>query len=506
VTNPSCFGSTNGSILLNVSGTTEQIHFLWNTGHQTQGISNLSAGTYEVTISTESGCVLSTSFELTQPSQIVNEIVETKPSCGENDGKFEVVSTIGGVPGYIYSWSNGQFGSLNTNLTYGSYTVTTTDQAGCQVQNSVYLSEVNAPLVEGQVIQTACNDNTGAINLDVTPLPGDGINTIFWSNGMTTEDISGLGVGNYVSFITSDLNCVAVNGWKMSITQPQVQQICIVSVDSVTTTNLVVWEKVQTEGISHYNIYRESNQIDDYQLIDTVDFDNLSVFNDVIASPLARSWRYKISAVDYCGTESPLSNHHKTLHLNTFDLGASGVQVTWDQYEGTSFTNYTLWRYTDEFGWEDIATLPNTILSFTDNISFGIPGLDYMVELSLDLPCTATTWRAQDFNRSRSNKDRGIFNPGEGTGEYSDNEIVEFGDLNSTMEVYPNPFSDNIQINLSGISSTNVQIMDINGKLIQENVCSEGFNSIDLLNLERGVYFIVTKVNNVQKTIKIIKQ
>ncbi|MGV3631558.1 MAG: T9SS type A sorting domain-containing protein, partial [Bacteroidota bacterium] len=505
VVNPSCFGTQSGSITLNISGVTESIHYLWNTGHQTSGISGLAAGTYEVTVTTESGCVLSSSFVLTQPAAIENTLVETAPSCGDNDGQISVQNTTGGNGPYLYSWSNGQFGLNNNNLTYGAYTLTTTDQGGCQVHNTVLLPELNAPIVEGIVTQTACNGSTGAVDLDITPVNGDQVASIVWSNGATTEDVSGLAAGNYVSFITSVNNCVAVNAWSINIVQPNTQEICIVTVDSVTTTNLVVWEKAQLNGISHYNIYRESNQIDDYQLIDTVQFDNLSVFNDVVASPLARSWRYKIAAVDMCGVEGPLSSHHKTLHLNTFDLGGSGVQITWDGYEGTAFSSYTLWRYTDEFGWEDIATLGTSALTYTDPTSFQTPGLDYMVEISLDVPCTATVWRAQDFNRSRSNKERGLFRPGEGTGDYSNNEIMEFEDGNISLNVYPNPFSDNVTLNLAGTHSMNIQLFDIHGKLILENVYFEGENTVNLSKLEDGVYFIRTMINNESRTIKITK-
>ncbi|MCE3295087.1 MAG: hypothetical protein K0R65_801, partial [Crocinitomicaceae bacterium] len=503
VINPSCFGAASGSISLDITGVSESIHYLWNTGHQTSGIFNLAAGTYEVTVTTESGCVLSSNFVLTQPTAIENTLVENAPSCGDNDGQISVQSTTGGNGPYLYSWSNGQFGLNNNNLTYGAYTLTTTDQAGCQVHNTVFLPEENAPIVEGVITQTACDGSTGAVDLDITPVNGDAVASIIWSNGATTEDISGLATGNYVSFITSVNNCVAVNAWSINIVQPNTQEICIVSVDSVTTTNLVVWEKAQLDGISHYNIYRESNQIDDYQLIDTVQFSNLSVFNDVVASPLARSWRYKISAVDFCGTEGPLSAHHKTLHLNTFDLGVSGVKITWDGYEGTAFSSYTLWRYTDEFGWEDVASLGTSTLTHTDPISFATPGLDYMVEISLDVPCTASTWRAQDFNRSRSNKERGLFRPGEGTGD-SNNEIVEF-ENNVSLNVYPNPFSDVVTLNLEGTHAMNIQLFDIHGKLILENVYSEGENTVDLSNLQDGVYFIKTMINNESRTIKITK-
>ncbi len=506
ITNPSCFGSTNGSINLNVSGISESLVYLWSTGHHTTNLGNVGAGSYEVTITSESGCVLSSSFTLTEPARIMNAVSETRPTCGDNDGQLSVTATAGGTGPYFYSWSNGQTGLNNNNLTYGSYTLTTSDQAGCQIQNTYYLSESGAPLIKGYVTETSCGSPTGAIDLDITPGPGDAIASISWSNAATTEDISDLNPGNYVCFLNTVSNCTSVNAWTVGIAKPMTQEICIVSVDSVSTTNLVVWEKVQTSGISHYNIYRESNQIDDYQLIDTVEFSNLSVFNDVVASPMSRSWRYRISAVDLCGVEGELSQPNKTLHLNILDMGASGVKVTWDAYEGNAFSSYVLWRYTELNGWEDIATVNASTLNYTDATAiFGQTGLDYMVEIALDEPCTATTWRAQDFNRSRSNKEKGNFRAGEGTGDYSDNGLVEFSQDNISLNVFPNPFDENINIELEGADHLDLEIYNIQNQLVKSTLCTQGINSLDLSGLSKGVYYIQIKNQQERNMIRIVK-
>ncbi|MFN5416431.1 MAG: T9SS type A sorting domain-containing protein [Flavobacteriia bacterium] len=505
IVNPTCHNQNTGSIDISVSGTSETLSYLWNTGNQTNGISNLRAGTYEVTITTQSGCQFASSFALTQPALIENEILVTKPSCGNTDGQLLVNQTIGGVPSYSYAWDNGQNGSTNNNIGFGAYTLTTTDNAGCILQQTFYLSEQNAPNIVGSIIEASCNGNDGSIDAELTPQIGDTVTAISWSNGPTTEDISNLNPGNYICIATTQNNCNAIKGWNLTGLRPLKQEICLVSVDSVTTTNLVIWEKVQATGVSYYNIYRESNQIDDYLLIDTVHYSNLSVFNDVVASPNVRSWRYRISAVDACGVESELSTPHKTLHLNTFDLGAPGVKITWDQYEGTIFSSYILWRYTDADGWIDIASLPTSTLNYTDNISFTTSGLDYMVEISLDQPCTATIWRAQDFNRSRSNKEKGIFNPGEGTGEFSNNGIHQISTENSLISVYPNPFENTISIDIEGKLPQSVFLMDINGKKLKELICTNDKSTFKMDDIENGVYFLTIIDEKTQKVIKIIK-
>lgn len=505
IINPTCFNQNTGSIDITVSGTNEALSYLWNTGYQTSGISNLRAGTYEVTISTQSGCQFASSYTLTQPDAIENEILVTNPSCGNADGQLVINETLGGIPNYSHSWDNGQNGTINSNIEFGAYTLTTTDNVGCISQQTIYLSEQNAPNIIGSIIEASCNGNDGSIDAQLTPQIGDTVTAISWSNGPTTEDISNLNPGNYICIATTQNNCNAIKGWNLNGLRPLKQEICLVSVDSVTTTNLVVWEKVQATGVSYYNIYRESNLIDDYLLIDTVHYSNLSVFNDVVASPNSRSWRYRISAVDACGVESELSTPHKTLHLNTFDLGASGVKITWDQYEGTVFSSYILWRYTNADGWIDIASLATTTLNYTDNSSFTTPGLDYMVEISLDQPCTATIWRAQDFNRSRSNKEKGIFNPGEGTGEFSNNGIYQINTENSMISVYPNPFENEISIDIEGKLPQTIFLTDINGKKLRELNCISDKSNFKLNDIENGVYFLTISDEKSQKVIKIVK-
>jgi uncharacterized delta-60 repeat protein len=505
VTNISCFNGNNGSISSTINGISENFTYLWSNGYSTPDISNLLAGTYELTVRTESGCILSKTFIVSQAPKLEVEVSQIQPSCGNSDGELSVTSISGGTPNYNYNWSSG--GSTNTinNIPFGAYTLTITDANSCVNDYVYYVSENNAAGIFGTVIPASCNTANGSIDALLIPQIGDVVTSISWSNGATTEDIFDLANGNYVCTATTSNSCNSIRGWNLINQKPMNQEICIVSVDSTTTTNLVVWEKAQLSGVSHYNIYRETNTADEYLLIDTVQYTNLSVFNDVVASPSSRSWRYKISAVDLCGNESDLSFPHKTLHLNTFDIGNDQMKITWDNYEGNSFSSFILWRYTDADGWIDITTLPTTTLNYTDNISSLTPGLDYMVELSLDEPCTATIWRAQDFNHSRSNKERGIFNPGEGTGDYSNNSLAEFNKNGIILNVYPNPFDETFYFEFEGTNSMNVHVVDLNGKILMENVFSEGIHQINMSNLEKGVYFLKTQKDNLSYTIKLVK-
>ncbi len=119
-------------------------------------------------------------------------------------------------------------------------------------------------------------------------------------------------------------------------------------------------------------------------------------------------------------------------------------------------------------------------------------------------PCTAT-YRAQDFNRTRSNKERGVFNPGEGSEGYSNNEVMSLIAGNATLTVYPNPFQNELKITLSGSSNSQIQIYDLQGKEILNVNCFEGETIVQTALLESGIYFVKAQLNGEICTVKITK-
>ena len=242
-------------------------------------------------------------------------------------------------------------------------------------------------------------------------------------------------------------------------------------------------------------------------LIDTVHYSNLSVFNDVVASPLQRSWRYRISAVNLCGVEGPYSENHKTLHLNTINQVIPGmVDIYWDDYEGITSGHYVVYRFTDQNGWIPLSpAVPyGSTTMFTDAPPVGETGLDYYVDLELQVPCHAT-FKAQDFNRSRSNKERGLFAPGEGDDNFSNNQVVTLQMEKASISVYPNPFGKELTFMLQGMEKATVELCDVNGRVLNTFTCMKGISTLDTESLDSGIYFLRTSLNSQSKTFKISK-
>lgn len=503
ITDVACNGQSNGAITLTPVGLIAPLTVIWSSGHSTLNLTAVPAGNYTVNITDATGCSLSKTFTITEPEPLVTEVLETFSACQAATGSIDVDITTGGTLPYSYAWSNGDTGPTTSNLAWGIYSLTTTDGNNCTTVNTVYMSELGSGTIYGTVTGTDCGAATGAIDTYLDIPVGETITAIDWSNGETTEDIAGLLPNQYICTLSVSNNCHAIRGWDIPVVKPLRNDICVVTVDSATTTNLVVWEPVQPVGISYYKIYRETSIQGEYALIDTVQATNLSLFNDVVASPLSRSWRYKISAVNACEVEGPISAAHQTIHLDVIDNGGTDVTVNWNAYEGAAFSNYIVSRYTDVNGWEVVATVPTTQFSYNDIMPISTPGLDYMVEFELDATCTAVVWRAQDFNSARSNKEKGQFSTGNGTGD-SNNGIDEM--YLDGITVAPNPTDGMLTISQLDARKLEMEVRSVDGQLLHKGTISSLETQFDMNGYSKGIYFITFNLNAVRQTIRIVKQ
>lgn len=127
-------------------------------------------------------------------------------SCsGNTDGTLSVTAEGGEGP-YTYSWSTGCTSSSIENLPEGTYTVTVTDAAGNQVTlTQVITATSNIALSAATVNPTCSNGQNGSIDLSVS----GGVAPYFyaWSNGATSQDLTGLSIGSYHVMVTDSMQC-----------------------------------------------------------------------------------------------------------------------------------------------------------------------------------------------------------------------------------------------------------------------------------------------------------
>ncbi|HEY3385541.1 MAG TPA: T9SS type A sorting domain-containing protein [Saprospiraceae bacterium] len=133
---------TGDSILLTAwipPGTTAD--FEWNTGETTQTIMPVASGSYCVTATFGSGCVLTDCTDVwIDSTSCFTYIVSTNNS----DGTFNLEAVVGfGQAPYTYLWSNGEQFQLIDSVPAGTYCVTLTDAVGCSYTACAIVENIN---------------------------------------------------------------------------------------------------------------------------------------------------------------------------------------------------------------------------------------------------------------------------------------------------------------------------------------------------------------------------
>lgn len=488
-----CFGDRDGALEISISGGIMPYSIQWSNGLKTESINNLLAGIYDVIVMDHDSCVSYASFPVTQPPKLNIGTVVQQTSCAGADGKAVAVAS-GGTEPYLYLWSTGGVYQIEENLAAGIYSVTVTDINGCQTIEPVIVNDAGGPVVSlKEMTGVTCTDPAGG-SIDINISGGTPLYTYTWSpGGEISQDISDLPVGTYEVEVIDNAGCVGVNQFEIAEDPPPVQPICMVTVDTLTGKNLIIWEKSGLPEIDYYNIYRETSRSGEYQLIGSRDVDSLSIFLDSIADPNIRSWRYRISAVDTCGNESRLSEPHKTIHL-TMNLGVGGtVNLIWDHYEGFEVGTYEVYRYSSAAGWENLASLPSNLTSYTDDNPPEDEELYYMIEV--DHPsggCTATEGKSSTYDTSRSNRTKTTDVKSAISGIESLYHLL----------IYPNPAKEwlTVEVGKDNLRVVVIEIVDIKGQIIYQKQCHVSGDylekNIPLNSISPGLYILRLRIDN----------
>ncbi|HTA28028.1 MAG TPA: gliding motility-associated C-terminal domain-containing protein, partial [Bacteroidia bacterium] len=218
--NPSATVCPNGGDTVVLSGAPGMAQYVWYPGYIINPIDSITQpGTYTLVVTDGYGCTASSSVTITTPTQIsVSAITKTNPSCNADSNAGITVNISGGVPSYIYSWSNGATTSSISGLSAGTYSVSVNDKCGSSATASITLTQ--PPLLRDSIIAFSninCNgNNTGNISINVSG--GSPSYTYSWSNSASNSSISGLSAGIYTVTITDKNGCAATAS--ATLTQP----------------------------------------------------------------------------------------------------------------------------------------------------------------------------------------------------------------------------------------------------------------------------------------------
>ena len=220
--NISCFGSLDGFIDQTTTGSVPPYTFNWSNGSVFEDLSSAAAGTYELVINDLNSCESILTFDLTQPTPLITDILSLNNyngydiSCNGNfDGAVQL-NISGSVSPYNILWNTGDNINTVSSIGAGIYSVSVTDDNGCQGESSLILSE---PALLTSTIESVFDYNgydiscfgesDGAINLNV--IGGVQPYNYSWSNGLNSEDINQITEGNFQVNILDANNCFTSN-------------------------------------------------------------------------------------------------------------------------------------------------------------------------------------------------------------------------------------------------------------------------------------------------------
>jgi hypothetical protein len=480
--------------------------FTWYWGDGTSTTSNntnvfhqyLTNGLYTVTLeatSTSTGCTDQTTYtDYIYTTGGVScthsaNIIQTGPinACsGQN-----VVLSCNSSSNYTYQWRrNGVYISGNNNDTLlvtqpGSYSVIISDN-GCPVSSSevtVNFSSISAPIINSNGSIQPC------LGGSVTLTASSGYNSYLWSNGATTQSTTISSSGSYSVMVTNSNGCSITSApFIVNASILPTQSICVVGIDSLTNNIRVIWEKPNTNAIDSFYVYRETAVSNVFAKVGSRLYDSLSVWLDPIANPAVQAYRYKITALDTCGSETPLSSFHKTIHLTINQGVGNAWNLIWSNYEGISFGSYNIYRGTSPSNLSLLTTIQSNLNSYTD-LSAPIGNVYYQIEIVNPNNCNPT--KSMNYSSSKSN----IVNT-------NSSSVAE--NKETIIRVYPNPANDILIIESETSMNSRFQIIDAIGRTVYSGLLTSSKSILDINAFSRGSYTLI--VENLGKPIRFIKQ
>lgn len=259
---------------------------------------------------------------------------------------------------------------------------------------------------------------------------------------------------------------------------PNVPQICLVTVDTMSMHNIVYWDKTSIVGADSFKVYRE-DVTNVYTHIATVDADSLSEYHDIGANPNVTTKRYKLSAIDSCGNESAMSNYHNTLYI----VDNGNGQFSWNplytiENSANPVNNYVLMVDTNSTNnWIQASITAGTQNTLVDPNYNNYMNAQYRVETIWNITCSPTRGV---INTTRSN-----------IKSASRVGIPSQQAFNNSLSLMPNPAVSSINLNYTGKASDliKIEVYDSKGQLVYSlDKPNSSSISINVESLNPGIY------------------
>ncbi|WP_345005402.1 T9SS type B sorting domain-containing protein [Snuella lapsa] len=255
VINPTCNGSTDGSIQL--TSLTGEAPFTYSIDAGTTFASSnvfggLAAGGYNYVVRDSKGCDVSGTINLSNPLPIDVTIISNPIQCSPSiDGSLDITINSGGVTSFTYTLydnTSTQVGSSVTTastthsfsgLSFGDYFVTIVDANGCEyrsteqrIETPPYLdldaTVAGGTCVIGATVDVSVNAGLSPYTYSIYGQPATSVGP----TASTTQTFTGLDHGvTYFFQVEDSVGCISI----IEVTTPILSAI---NIDSITTTDV----------------------------------------------------------------------------------------------------------------------------------------------------------------------------------------------------------------------------------------------------------------------------
>jgi hypothetical protein len=442
--------------------------------------------------------------------------------CQGQTGVTYTVPEIANATAYVWTLPAGATGASETNsivvdfgASFSADAIEVYGKNACYngTANSIVISVSQIPASAGAIsgLTTVClNQNLVVYNVPTIANASSYIWTL--PNGATGTSTSKIITVNFGPTAVS--GAISVKGFSscegapsstdITVKYPyQDEQLCIITIDTATGKNMIVWEKTDFVDIASYNVYREAKDGLSYNFLKNIPVDSLSVYVDMTSEPESKSQKYYITAIDNCNNESAPSKWHRPMLLtSSVGTGQNTVNLAWTEYITQSgevgsllFTSYIIYRSTSANSQVPIDTIPSDNTLYPDNDAPVGVYLYYRIAGIKADPCDPAGLLGKKassgpFVHSLSNLNE---NRIEGTGII--NPLAD----GLQLAVYPSPFTDQttINYNLEKPTRMKVEVYNVIGEklkvLLDENQ-SAGYHKVEMkaadVNYKPGVYYL----------------
>ncbi|MEO8148126.1 MAG: T9SS type A sorting domain-containing protein [Bacteroidia bacterium] len=452
VTPSSCSSSTNGSIDFTMVNGLPPFSFLWSTGSTDEDLTNVSVGTYTLTVTSPSGCMQKV-FTVPPIEELAFNappmIIPINVWCtGANNGK--AIAVTDGIEPIAYLWSNGATTGIIDNLPPATYTLTVITTGLCNWTGTVTITEPTPVAVSGTITKPNCNgEYTGAINITATG--GNNYYIYKWNGGSTLEDKSAIKAATYTVTVKDGLGCSTTTSFKVK--QPAVLNL------TTTGTNVQCGGgnngsaiATSTGGTMPYN-FQWSN----------------GMTGSSVTGLTAGTYNVMLNDAHGCNTGSTVNiSQPPPMMINIFPIGTGGQAMA--QVNG-GFPPY-------QYQW-------NTIPVQTTQIANGL------------LPNHAYTVMVIDAHGCMQAAT--VFMPPMRIGGDADG-------LNITA--LPNPTTGLVTVEFAntGLENYLLQLSDVAGRIVYEATESQQSVQLDLSKFDNGIYSLKVSSNNKVEVTRLVLQ